>query len=641
MSETAPDSDDARLEKIWAKSWLLPDRRPPWQWLEDHVNAISYSPIPGSFRTDNSPWIREPLEELANPETSLISIVASIQACKTLFAELGLCWVTNNAPGPSLWLDQTDADAKDQCGTRLQPLWEGCPPVKKLVSKDKNRTKLDAVRFLNGMPLWIKGAHSKTNLQRRSIRWLWGDETWRWPDGHMAEAEARVQSFGWLGKRIFFSQAGIVDDDTDKKHRETDMREWQWRCQECGEHHGWKLDDMLWDDDAKDEFGNWDYERARNSVTMSCPDCGEVYPDTDRQRRILNRVENGARHEVRNPTAPKGNVGFHWNGFCAGSWGKLIELYLRAKASVRRGDTTDMEIFYQKRLALPFENYDEDFKMEISPGGYSKGDVWEDEGALDRKGRITTLAALFEEETELAEKWKREDLAGMPPKRVGGLLRFLTVDCQLDHLYVCCRAWNPYGSSRLLGWKKVQTYDDVEDYQKKLKVVKRLVFIDAGYKSYEIYEQCAMRGWTALMGDRKKTWTHRIRRKDRVTGKMIIRSVERFYSPVKSIPFKSGVARLHYYSNLGCKDVLNNLRGNQDPTQGPTWDVYDDIDDEYLKQMESEQRIKQKNGTFMWETVTEHADNHLWDAETMSACAALMLKLVGKESVVEVEDESS
>jgi phage terminase large subunit GpA-like protein len=61
----------------------------------------------------------------------------------------------------------------------------------------RHKRKNNAIHFNNGMVLWILGAHNKTNLQRRSIRWLVGDETWRWPEGHMAEAEARVTAFGW------------------------------------------------------------------------------------------------------------------------------------------------------------------------------------------------------------------------------------------------------------------------------------------------------------------------------------------------------------------------------------------------------------------------------------------------------------
>ena len=75
----------------------------------------------------------------------------------------------------------------------------------------------NTIHFRNGMTLWVLGAHNKTNLQRRSIRWLVGDETWRWPEGHMAEAEARVTAFGWLGKCLFMSQGGEDDDDTHRR----------------------------------------------------------------------------------------------------------------------------------------------------------------------------------------------------------------------------------------------------------------------------------------------------------------------------------------------------------------------------------------------------------------------------------------
>jgi hypothetical protein len=44
--------------------------------------------------------------------------------------------------------------------------------------------------------------------QRAIARCCREDETWRWPLGHMAEAEARVTAFGWLGKCIFMSQGG-------------------------------------------------------------------------------------------------------------------------------------------------------------------------------------------------------------------------------------------------------------------------------------------------------------------------------------------------------------------------------------------------------------------------------------------------
>ena len=55
----------------------------------------------------------------------------------------------------------------------------------------------------------------------------------------------------------------------------------------------------------------------------------------------------------------------------------------------------------------------------------------------------------------------------------------------------------------------------------------------------------------------------------------------------------------------------------------------DDIDDDYLAQMESEIRVKD-NGKWRWKQVGDRP-NHYWDCEAMQVVAAAMLKIVGRE----------
>ena len=61
----------------------------------------------------------------------------------------------------------------------------------------------------------------------------------------------------------------------------------------------------------------------------------------------------------------------------------------------------------------------------------------------------------------------------------------------------------------------------------------------------------------------------------------------------------------------------------------------DDIDDDYLAQMESEQRVKD-GGKWLWKQVGKRP-NHYLDCEAMQAAAATMLKLIGREAVVSAE----
>jgi hypothetical protein len=83
--------------------------------------------------------------------------------------------------------------------------------------------------------------------------------------------------------------------------------------------------------------------------------------------------------------------------------------------------------FYQKRLALAWREYLEDYKLDIVPGGYLKGETWDGEAGVDANGRLVP--------------------AGEPCVCP---LRILTVDCQLDHLWLVARAWAEDGSSRLI-----------------------------------------------------------------------------------------------------------------------------------------------------------------------------------------------
>ena len=579
------------LTTLLAPNWRLPERIPPWKWCEENVKNIPYSPIPGHFKSANSPWVREAMEAMSDPDIRLVSIVAPVQSSKTIGAELCLCYIVANFPGPCLWLSQTDADAKDQAEARLHKLFSECDAVKKLFPADRHKKKTQTVFFSNGMTLWVLGAHAKSNLQSRSIRWLIGDETWQWPNGHMQQAEARVTAFGWLGKCIFLSQGGMENDDTHRKFETTDMREWEFKCPKCGKYQPYKWSNIEWDKNYRDGEGRMDFAKVRSSVRLVCEFCKHEIADSDANRRLLN---SSAKFVPQNPNAPTTKAGFHWNSLASMSWGELAEMYLRAKESCRRGDLEDLKNFYQKRLALPWGDLEEDFTLDISPSGYRMGDDWESEGAVGAKGAV--LPPPHENKNRVR-------------------LRFLTVDVQMDHFYAVVRSWACDASSRLVYCAKLQTWEDVEILQNRFGVFPQLVFVDAGYSTFEVYRNCAKHNWTALMGDGRRDFPHR------VNGKI----TQRFYSTARHPLVSDRKCRMHYWSNLGIKDTLARLRSNQNPDEGSTWEVPSDVPEEYLKMLDSEQRVKNGN-SWEWRQIGKRP-NHYWDCEAMQVCAAYMMKL--------------
>lgn len=595
------------LRGIWRDAWRVPDRRSVSEWAEEYIPYVPYSPTPGRFRIENSPQIREVMAAIVDPNVRLVSVVAAVQSGKTLGPEIALCYIISELPGPTLWLDQTNEDAKDESESRLQRLFEVCEPVRRLLPHgvDRHKKRNHTIHFLNGMPLWVLGAHCRTNLQRRSIRWLIGDETWRWPPGHMAEAEARVTAFGWLGKCVFLSQGCEENDDTHQKFLTTDQREWMFACLECGYRQAFRWEAVEWSQLARDEHGEWDYKEVRRTTVLRCESCNYDHEDCDRVRRALAATGQFVRQC---PQASAECVGFHWNALCMMSWGVLAESYLRAKAAARRGDVSLLRQFYQKRLGLPWKEFVEDFRLEITCASYRKGEEWTETAGIDVCGRI--VATPFDAAV-----------------RVIARLMILTVDVQLDHFYAVVRAWSACGSSRLIWNDRLLSWEDVEALQKRFDIFRQLVFVDAGHATYDVYRECSLRGWVALIGDRRLMYSHRTRQ-----GELI----QRFYSPRRKVALSHlRHCFVHYWSNLSIKDVLARLRGNHEG--GATWEVPSDIDDVYLAQMESEHRVQQ-NGGWMWKQIGSRP-NHYFDCEAMQVAAAAMLKIIGREAMEAVVDK--
>lgn len=583
-----------KILSAFLRGFRPPEKLAPADWCEKHVEEIPYSPIPGPFRAVNSPMVRDVMDAILNPRIRSVCVSACIQSGKTLAPELALAYIIANQPGPAMWLDITDESAKDQGEGRLRPLFENVKPVKELFNPDKNKMRNRTMIFSNGMTLWVAGAKNKRNLQRRSIRWLFGDETWLWEPGRMAEAEARVAAFGYLGKCVFMSQGSFENDDTHKKFMASDRREWSFACPRCGVVQPFDWENLRFDSSLADENGARDYGAIRKTARLVCPHCGAEFSNTDSERRRLNAA---ARFVRTNPLAAPDAAGFHWNALASTDWGILVEQFLRAKDAAKRGDVSDLQAFVQKRLAKPWKDDDEtyDFAASVVPeGGYGVGDDWEQEGRFDpRTGAVLPASATPE--------------AGTFP------LRFLTLDVQEGYFYWVLRGWDAAGNSRLFDCGMLQRFAEIETLARERGVFPAFVFLDCGFRTPQVLAFCAKNNFTALRGDARNEWKFN-------DGK------KRFYSPCERVAIgNSQIARRFYFSNLRIKDILATLRAGQTTS---SWSIPRNVSEHYIRQLGAERRNNDKQ---IWERIG-HRANHFFDCETMQIAAAVMLKLIGKES---------
>lgn len=569
------------------------DYLPPIEWLAENVDEIPYSPKIG--RPELTPWQREVYLALTDPMTRAVSIVAAVQTGKTLAPELALAYIIANEPGPALWLDLTDASARDQSETRLRALFENTRGVKKIFSPDKNKMRLRTMFFQNGMTLWVAGAKNKRNLQRRSIRYVFGDETWLWDAGRMAEAEARASAFKNNSLVCFMSQAGNLGDDTDRAFRAGTCEEWHFRCPHCGNFFAPTLETLRWDS-FKTSDGKRDFPAIAASVRLECPHCAVSFAESTEARERLN--ENG-RFIAENPAAEAGRRSFHWNAICAQDWSALVLEYLRAKDTAANGDCADLRTFYQKRLALPWNDGDEldenTVETSVPEGNYKMREHWE-QGAFFHPETARIVPAKF-----------RGDF---PPDALVPLM-FLSVDVQADYMFWVLRRWDEKGNSRLFDCGVCQTFDDLAAVAQGSHIFPRFVLVDCGFRPESVYRACAQNNWTALRGSPKTEWTFN-------GGKL--RSP---VSAVERVAVGNGqFARRIYFSNLRVKDILHALRAGRTAS---LWSVPLDAPRNYIKMLSAERRDNEKN---IWEQIARRP-NHYFDCETMNLSGAILLGIVG------------
>ena len=663
--------DDA-LSEIWGNSWHPRDTQEVWKWAEENILAIPYSPLKGAFRASNSPWIKAPMGELANDKTNLIVMQAAIQSGKTLALEIMQTWIHVNDPSPFALGLNNETEAADELKNRLTPLWEACPAMEHVLPPPHRRKK-DTITMNTGAPYYCFSYNNKNNLQRRSLKRVIVDEVWLMDDGNLREFEARTSAFSWQAQKILAGQAGIPGDQMDQRWEETDKAKWHTCCPKCDNLQPYEWDQFTYED-QKDDSGVYDYKLIRDTVKFNCKACGQQFSDTYANRSLLSDDQPrpgampfvfseceitgekvydfkdpsvGARFISEAPEAPESKVGFHWTSFNMVAWADIAEEFFRAKYAMRRGDESLMRIWHQKRLATHYEGYEDTDVLEIESEGYNPDEVWESEGGLHRSNKVmlrTELEDMQEQamirERAAADKEKRpaRDL-----KIFKAPLRTMGIDVQQDYQFVVVRSWSPDGSSRLMHWQRTGSFEEIERIRKKYEVLPNLVFVDSGYNAkgnsgskdtVGVYAHCARFGYIATKGEGiKEYWDHT--KKVLYNGKRVSKKVQKFFSPIKKVSIDGNrTCRLIHFSNLHVKDIFHNLKRNQNPDDGVTWDVYSDIDDYYLRSMDSEVRILDKT-RFFWVPRHSSSPNHLLDCEVLCTLAALNLRLIGRDALEE------
>jgi len=298
------------------------------QWADRHrILSTKGSAEPGPWRTDRTPYLREPMQCLSpsSPWRRVVLMFGS-QMGKT---EVVLNWlgaIIHLWPAPTLLVQPTLDMAKRLNRQRLEPLLRETPVLSDLIAPARARDSGNTMflkEFRGGLFV-LTGANSGSGLQSMPAAYLLADEVSSYPfeaddkGDPLENAEARTSTFP-MGKVLITSTPGTrgMCRITSEYESRSDRRQLAVLMPCCG-----SLEVLRWREHMK-----WD--KPEGEVFAQCPACGERVSEHHKTTML-------AGHQWQATAKGDGiTAGFHAPGWYAPagwtSWEQIRDEFLRAK----------------------------------------------------------------------------------------------------------------------------------------------------------------------------------------------------------------------------------------------------------------------------------------------------------------------
>lgn len=307
-------------------------------------------------------------------------------------------------------------------------------------------------------------------------------------------------------------------------------------------------------------------------ATYVCQECGCIITDADKN----NMIRHGEWRIVRHNTKYVRSVVFWINTLYSPfvRWADIVKEFLTTK-----DDPETFQNFINSWLAEPWE----DTKLK------------------------TSAELVLERQTELPEyivpSWAKLLTAG--------------VDVQESSLYWSIRAWGDYLTSQNVAHGQALSFDDIDNVMNAQymnengePMIVNLCLVDSGDQTDMVYDFCATHSDYALP----------------VKGSSHAQLSNYKLSKVNRPDSKAMGITLVLVDGGAYKDMIAGRM--QRPNGRGSWMVYKGCDMEYATQVTAEHKVSVKRGNTtkqVWQTKTNHADNHYLDTEVYNAAAADIL----------------
>ena len=591
-----------RLTKIKCPDYLLnalDSLRPPESMSVSECaekNRILTAPSSetGPWSNQRTPYLVDIMDELLNPETVETVFVKPTQIGGTACMENMLLYLILQDPGPTTIVYPTETLAISISNNRLEPMFKASPAVKDLY--DDSSPTLEPSFPGADMFIRLVGSNSPTNLASFPMRYLFLDETDKYPGASRKEADpislAEERTKTYRNRKIFKTSTPTLRDGQIWREKESSDIEKHYfvPCPHCGEFIELKFSNLRWpgrDKDMEEVYGAEQIRREVENLETSddgeglsdtdraefafyiCQECGCAITDAQKQRAVQKGRWVTVSQRSRFPKKVCFWINTLYSPFVRFS--EIAREFMKA-----RNDIEELHNFTNSWLAEPWE----DTRMRTSAGTVAE--------------RQTDL------EPYVVPEWAKLLTAG--------------IDVQKGYFYWCIRAWGDYITSQGIAHGQARSFAELEmimnvPYEKRdgSQMMVALAIIDAGYDTDEVYDFYVDNSEWVIPG---KGATHEMN--DHYRLSTINKAGSKAYG-MQFVLVDGG----KYKDMIASRMRKANGRGS--------WMVYKGSDLEYAEQITSEHKVAVKSGTKIvqrWIKKENHAANHYLDCEVYALAAA-------------------
>jgi DNA-directed RNA polymerase subunit RPC12/RpoP len=563
-----------------------------YEWAEDNIFLSGrQGATPGRYKTDLTPYVREPLEIFRDRGTTDGTFCWGTQTSKTLMIMIGVGYRLVNDPVFILWVMPNIGNCKTFSRNRWQVLVDDCPAVKAQKPQGPNARHLYTVteQFFEKATVKFAGSNSPANLASIPAGLLLLDETDKFPmsddaeSGALENAEERTKSFPFP-LRVKASTPTTVKGQIWCQFLAGDQRHYYVPCPHCKKEILLKFTfgkgqpgGVRWSEEAEKVE---DMTAVAESAYYECQLCKGKVVDRYKPTMLL-----AGRWVPHNPKAMKGVRSYHLNSLYA-PWKDTTFGAIAVKWLQSRGNKEKRQIFITSLLAEPWDVS----KLEDAPEIFMED---YDPAAVSLVGRVPVFS----------------------------------IDVQENHYWGEVRAWDGKTRHSYMLWcGRLETEEELLEKQKEFKVEGKCTVIDMARYPNRVAQMIVRNNWRGMWGADRLYFTVTL------NGGL---KVNRIFSAVEYRDPYLGTVRASddnpraKYVKI-CQPALNPLLEDLRSAKPPIYHVLATAHPKYADHMNAEILTERqlKNGKWVeyWKQVSKL--NHLRDCAKMNLCCAIICGLI-------------